>query len=115
MTNPLARLARQVLGRFKRPEFRSVMKVRRRSELPNSLPPGTLYLVGQPVQWAMFLCPCRQGHDIALALGQTGHWHVEETGRRPTVTPSVNSTMGRSRCHYWVTKGRVRWCPDTTS
>lgn len=91
------------------------MKVRRRAELPDPLRPKTMYLVGQPVQWAMFLCPCRQGHDIALALGDAGHWNVDATGRRPTVRPSINSTMGLFRCHYWVTEGRVRWCADTKS
>ena len=114
MTISLTHLARHILRRLKRPDIRAIVCVPRRAELPDPLKPRTLYLVGQPVQWAMFLCPCNQGHDIALALGRAGHWYVDATGRRPSVTPSVNSMMGGTRCHYWITNGRVRWCPDTT-
>jgi hypothetical protein len=87
--------------------------VNRRAELPANLNRRTAYVVGDPLQWVMFQCPCLSGHDIALSLAPTGHWRMTTKRGRPTITPSVDAVTTDGRCHYWVRDGRVGWCADT--
>lgn len=85
----------------------------RRSDLPHRLHPGVLYVVGNPTQWAIFACPCRAGHDVAIRVDDVGDWTLVRGGRRPTLSPSVNSFDAKRHCHFWLRDGRVHWCLDS--
>jgi len=85
-----------------------------RADLPRRLSPRRLYLVGEPPKWAVFRCPCGAGHQIDLNLAHTGRprWNVAfNPQNRPSLRPSVDVQAER-RCHFWLTSGEVRWCPD---
>ena len=92
--------------------FRATKRADKHAGLPRTLKPTTLYVVGAPSQWIIFLCPCDQGHDIALNIGN-GVWRLAGGRRRPTIRPSINSHGIDRRCHFWITRGKVRWCGDT--
>lgn len=108
------RLLRRLRTHFARRPFRRVERLPKRSALPRPLRPDTIYIVGEPEQWLVFLCPCSHDHDIALAIGNGGAWRLAaKRRRRPTIHPSVNARGPGRRCHYWVTDGRVHWCTDS--
>jgi hypothetical protein len=105
---------RRIRSRCTRRQFRRVEQFPKQSALPRLLRPDTIYVVGRPEQWLVFMCPCARAHDIALAIGKGGAWRLTATRpRRPTIYPSVNARGPGRRCHYWVTDGRVRWCADS--
>lgn len=105
---------RSFRSRFTRRAFRRVERLPKRSALPQPLDRGTVYVVGEPEQWLVFLCPCRRGHDIALSVGDGGPWRLtSKRWRPPSVRPSVNAEASGRRCHFWVVDGRIRWCADS--
>lgn len=93
------------------------VRVAVRADLPPRLSPRRIYLVGEPAKWAVFRCPCGTGHQIDLNLSHPGRprWSIAFDARdRPSLRPSVNVQAER-RCHFWLTSGEVRWCPDATT
>lgn len=108
----IVRLLRRLRTRLARRRFRRIERVPRRSSL-RSMDPNTIYIVGQPEQWIIFLCPCNDTHEIALTIGDAGQWRLSGSRRRPTIHPSINARGVDRRCHYWLTGGQVRWCADS--
>lgn len=88
--------------------------VARRADLPNPLPPQQLFVLGEPPQWAVFACPCGNGHDVMVRIDESGNWQLFTTRwrRRPTLRPSVDAFDAGRRCHFWVTAGKVIWVAD---
>lgn len=92
-----------------------VVTVLTRADLPESLHPHRLYLLGgTAAKWALLDCPCGRGHAIELNLANPARtcWRVatNEAGE-PSVYPSIDY-QGEPRCHYWLRHGRVHWVPD---
>jgi hypothetical protein len=92
-----------------------VVTVPRRADLPESLHPHRLYVLGGTTpKWALLDCPCGRGHAIDLNLANTARtrWKVttNEAGQ-PSVYPSIDY-QDEPRCHYWLRDGRVDWVPD---
>ncbi len=86
-------------------------------ELPEKLNPRLVYLIGDPAKWAVFRCPCGRGHQVSLNLAhaERAHWTVDiDEQQRPTIKPSVDVRDLR-RCHFWLSQGRVSWCPNASS
>lgn len=106
-------LIRRLRSKLRRRAIRRTSAHHRRSDLPERLRPAVLYVVGDPQQWAIFLCPCGAGHDIVLRIDDAGNWTLVRDGRRPTLAPSVNSFDAQRRCHFWLRNGRVHWCADS--
>lgn len=83
----------------------------------DELPPGRFILVqgGGADKWACFRCPggCGERIDLPLVPNRSPRWrvHVDRLGR-PSVEPSVRQLEG-CRCHFWISKGQVRWCEDS--
>jgi hypothetical protein len=80
-------------------------------DVPEELRAGTVALVGtrRNLKWAAFDCPCDRRHRIVLPLGAAEpRWTVTRRWRRATIRPSIDSNDGQ-RCHYFITRGEVRW------
>ena len=61
-------------------------------------------------KWLAFDCPCGSGHRVLLNLdpGRWPSWRVN--GLSPlTISPSVDETTTRRRCHYLIRRGHVIW------
>jgi hypothetical protein len=115
----LARAAARVASRWyldgPTAQIPRAVAVGRRTDLPPRLHPSRLYLVGTPVKWAVFRCPCGTGHQIDLNLTHGGRprWTITlDPQHRPSLRPSVDVRADR-RCHFWLTAGEVRWCQDS--
>jgi hypothetical protein len=84
------------LGRLRddlrRPDLGRPRRFPRRADLPEPLPPGRTFVLGDPPQWAVFACPCGSGHDVMVRIDETGAWRLSTTRwrRRPTLRPSVD-------------------------
>lgn len=83
---------------------------------PGDMDPRILYVVttGPWPKWAVFKCPCGCGDviDISVAQGKNS-WNLQmDRLGRPSLHPSV---WRHARCysHFWLSKGRVKWCADT--
>jgi hypothetical protein len=99
------------------PRLTKTVTLNSRGQLPQSLDPRRIYLIGDPAKWAVFRCPCGRGHEVSLNLAHTGRprWIVTiDDQHRPTVEPSIDVRDGR-RCHFWLKAGQVRWCPKASS
>jgi hypothetical protein len=99
---------RQRLGR---PKVTRVQQYRSHADVPERIPRRVLAVVGTPAAWAMFECPCGQGHRIMVRIRPhaTGaHWELTRDGR-PSLRPSIDSQHPGRRCHFWLRKGRVHW------
>jgi Family of unknown function (DUF6527) len=84
------------------------------AELPNSLKPHTIYVVGEARHrwYAAFLCPCGCGETIQASLLEKSrpHWTLTERwDGAASLHPSVWRTKG-CRSHFWLRVGRIRWC-----
>jgi hypothetical protein len=83
-------------------------------ELPDRLASKIVYAVGDEGQYwlAALTCPCGCGDTIQLSMmqGRRPRWNlVEQNLRFPTLTPSVDRTVG-CRSHFFVRNGRIEWC-----
>ena len=104
--------------RRRSPRRARIGRVRRfasRAEVPRDGSRRQVALVqsGEIQKWALFWCPCGRGHRIELNLdsSHSPHWRLHLDGRgRPSISPSVD-VRDAWGCHFWLTDGRVRWCP----
>lgn len=64
-------------------------------------------------KWACFRCPGGCGERIMLSLsGRRPRWSARlDWLDRPTLHPSIRE-LNDCRCHFWIHKGRVKWCSD---
>lgn len=80
---------------------------------------GTKYLV--------FYCEaCGHDHVVPYEYHESFNWNFNGDFDKPTLTPSVNNTTGSfaspgydggippTRCHFFVTDGRIHYCADCT-
>lgn len=102
--------------RWTAPRLARVVYCGSHADLPSTLPPRRLYLVGMPGQlkWAAFSCPCGRRHQIQLNLDRSRRpvWTLELTPDA-SLRPSVDA-LEIDRCHFWVRDGRARWVRDAT-
>ena len=75
--------------------------------MPKELKPGVLY-VSKEFKTAAHLCACGCGAKIRTPLAAT-EWSFEETGKGPTLHPSVGNWQLACQSHYWIYQGAVRW------
>jgi hypothetical protein len=102
--------------RHARSRITQAVTVPSRADLPDSLHPHRIYLVGGSTapKWALLDCPCGRGHTIELNLANPSRtrWNVTTTNTgEPSVQPSIDH-QGEPRCHYWLRAGRIHWVPD---
>jgi len=66
--------------------------------------------------WAVFDCPCVRRHRLLIALDPRTHprWRISGR-RRPSLTPSIDVVETGMRCHFWLTKGAVKWSRDSVA
>jgi len=88
-------------------------------ELPDTLKPQRLYLIGEGVPWsAALVCPCGCGELIHLSLLEkdSPSWRIHlDVDELPTLQPSVWRTKG-CRSHFFLRHGTIHWCRlDATS
>jgi hypothetical protein len=111
-------VCRAILGIRHRAKAKTTRGARVRYErvedFPESLKPGTLYVVGEePHQWAAaLLCPCGCGDVIHLnlLLDATPSWVLSKHRHGSvTVLPSVWRTKG-CRSHFVIRNGQIHWC-----
>lgn len=82
--------------------------------LPAMLPARNLILVEDEAEpWSIGMrCPCGCGETVELPLSPDlePRWDLTiDRKKRPSLSPSVWRKTG-CRSHYWLSKGRVRWC-----
>lgn len=87
-----------------------------RSETTELPPRRTLAVIGSPnrPKWAVFACPCGNGHSIAINLSPARRpvWRLKVEKKGPSLHPSVDSLTDERRCHFWLREGRVHWASD---
>ena len=100
----------------RRPRYVDLLALPKRSELPDTLDPHTVYVIGEPPKWAVLTCPCGHGHtiDLNLANPRLARWKIDPTPP-PAVFPSIDVRDPRRRCHFWLSDGQVRWTPKWLS
>src|SRR5450756_1039492 len=84
--------------------------------IPDRLPRRGLAVVEDSTgpSWVAFDCPCSRRHRLLIRLGATHHPHwLLDTSQHASLMPSVDSHDGGHRCHFWLTKGKIRWARDT--
>ncbi|MGE6699473.1 DUF6527 family protein [Hyphomonas sp. NPDC076900] len=97
---------------LRRPDF--VLRWHEGDTPPEKLEQGVLLVASEDGElWAAaFLCPCKCGDRIELALipEATPHWHLTNDAKNtPTLRPSVWRKTG-CRSHFWLRDGRIHWC-----
>lgn len=83
-------------------------------ELPTRLIPTQLYVVGEDGEswYAAFLCPCGCGAVIHASLleGSRPSWRLtRHFDGSVSLHPSMWRTKG-CRSHFWLRRGRIKWC-----
>lgn len=78
--------------------------------------PGELVVVESDGtrKWACMKCPGGCGVKISLSLNtkRRPQWRIAgDWFCRPSIEPSVHQ-MNDCRCHFWVRRGVIEWCPD---
>ena len=98
--------------------WRLVASVDAGDEIPEIVPNRGVVLVGAPErpQWAVFDCPCRNGHRLMLNLNTRRDpcWQITES-RPLSMRPSVDATSDAGRCHFVMRRGRIRWAAPASS
>ncbi len=97
--------------------WRIVGCVEAADEVPDQLPRNSAVLVGTKnyPKWLVFNCPCRSGHRIMLNadMARAPVWRLLDDSRgRLTISPSVNYSEKKRRCHYFVRNGKIQWTND---
>ncbi|MFD2582656.1 DUF6527 family protein [Pedobacter vanadiisoli] len=82
--------------------------------IPEELRPGFLYVEGDGYknQFASLLCPCGCNEDINLNLepDEDPCWSLS-AGNLTDLSPSIWKS-NNCRSHFFIKKGKVKWCPD---
>jgi hypothetical protein len=83
-------------------------------EIPDTLEPRRLYIVGEDGQrwYAVFLCPCGCDTIIHASLLQAirPSWRLKRHfAGAVSLHPSMWRTKG-CRSHFWLRRGKVIWC-----
>lgn len=99
---------RLVLPWISREYWRAV----RVNELPDTLKPRSVYLIGGGAPWcAALLCPCgcRAVLQLSLLDDDSPRWRLLlDCDGLPTLVPSIRRTQG-CRSHFYLRRGRVVW------
>lgn len=92
------------------PRYGAVLRVASRAVLPEATPRRAVMLIGDPPKWVVLACPCGTGHTIDLNIAQAvaARWSIRGDVN-PTISPSIDVKDPAGRCHFWLTRGRVRW------
>jgi len=111
-----ARRMRTMARRLLRPWIaRNDWRAVRVDELPDTVKPRSLYLVGDGVPWsAALLCPCgcRDVIQLSLLHGDSPRWRLSlDDDELPTLVPSIRRTQ-RCRSHFFLRHGTVIWSRD---
>lgn len=98
--------------------WRLVATVDAGDELPERLPKRGVVLVGSPrmPQWAVFDCPCGDGHRLMLNLDTHRYpcWQITEI-RPLSMRPSIDAISDAGRCHFVMRRGRILWASPVSS
>lgn len=81
---------------------------------PETTSPYSVYVVGEDGHhwYVAFGCPCGCGETIKLSVipGDRPGWQVREHwSGTVSLSPSVWRQVG-CKSHFWLRKGKVRWC-----
>lgn len=92
--------------------WRVVGYVEASDEVPERLPYKGVAVVGPPesAAWAVFECPCREGHRLMINLDKDRrpHWSIDCL-KPLTIRPSIHDITPQRRCHFFVRGGRIKW------
>ena len=92
--------------------WRIVGRVEMGDEVPQRLPDKGVILVGRAnhLSWAVFDCPCREGHRLMVNLDQSRYpfWRIQ-TYNPLSIHPSIDNVTSQRRCHFMLFGGRVLW------
>lgn len=96
----------------KRPDL--VLKWHEGDTPPDHIKDGVLVIAREEGElWAAaFMCPCKCGERIELALAPEVRpfWRLTSVRKKSaTLHPSVWRNVG-CKSHFWVRNGRIRWC-----
>lgn len=85
-------------------------------DLPNSLEPNKLYLIGSPAQpWsAALICPCgcRAVIQLSLITNDDPRWILSyDDSQSATLHPSIWRLKG-CRSHFFVRRNEIIWTKD---
>ncbi len=97
------------------PKIHTVRRYPSTAALPAQINRHVLALAGDPPAWAVMECPCGHGHRLKVRIRPRGDavvWAVTDSGRAPSIRPSVDLKSHDMRCHFWLDRGRVRWVKD---
>ena len=82
------------------------------NQLPDTLKPRSVYLIGEGTPWcAALLCPCgcRAVLQLSLLDHDSPRWRLLLDGDGlPTLVPSIRRTQG-CHSHFFLRHGRVVW------
>jgi len=104
------------LGAIEKPDF--VLRFVDQHPTPEQLRHGVILVVrgADHHKWACLRCPGKCGNRLQLSLSPKRHplWTVfSDWLGRATLNPSVRQ-IGACGAHFWIEKGTVRWCSDST-
>jgi hypothetical protein len=75
---------------------------------------GVLYL-SRRFNLAIHLCACGECRwETVTPLNEPGEnsgWTFTEGPNGPTLYPSIGNQQFPCKSHYWVTDGKIVWCP----
>lgn len=81
--------------------------------IPKVLEPRTLY-VCPGYDLVVHLCMCGCTTKVVTPLGPA-EWSVRFDDGTISLHPSIGNGALACRSHYWITRSRVRWLPQTTA
>jgi len=94
------------------PHFSSVSFVDSMSMVPDDLR-DVIYIVGTVnfPKWAVFECPCGQGHRLTVPLMKSvsPHWMLQIRRGRASLWPSVSVDDDPCSSHFWLRANRIEW------
>ena len=92
------------------------LKTVRVEELPESLDPKDVYVLGEGnhLWFVAIVCPCgcRATLQMSLLADAKPRWRlIEHEDGTITLHPSVWRKIG-CRSHFFLRRGLIQWCPD---
>lgn len=83
------------------------------NEIPESLEEDILY-VSTKYATALHKCCCGCGSEVVTPLSPTD-WELSFNGETISLSPSIGNWSFKCQSHYWIKRGKVRWCGSWTS